>query len=374
MKRINRQIWRGVVANAALVSLIVLIMLAIAKISQYLKQVAFGELPFAAVLSLVGLALPSLISTVLPIAVFFGVYLTFNRLYRHNEMMAIAAAGVSLRQLARPAMLATLAFFMLQVFTSFYWAPESQRRIVREASDYGRLAGLALIQPGAFNRLPGGRVLYLGKAFPEQPDRYQGVFVYEAGNAGQQGSITTATWGQVNITPAGGLDFILLDGRRYMGVPGTPGFRVLAFKRYRVQLPPPDLTGQDNGPGGMSSRSMNQLFAAATANSPERLAAWAELQWRFAWPLLLPLLTLLAIPLAYTPPRGGRAGGILIGVLLLLIFNNLLLLAKHSLEKGQTSPIPGIWWVHGLLLAIAAYAFYRRNDGREIWPFPFLRS
>ncbi|MEK8088815.1 LPS export ABC transporter permease LptF [Thermithiobacillus plumbiphilus] len=374
MRRINQQILRGVLVNTALVSFVVLLMLAVAKISQYLKQVAFGELPFAAVLSLVGLALPSLISTVLPIAVFFGVYLTFNRLYRQNEMMAIAGAGVSLRQLARPAMLAMLAFFILQLFISFYWAPESQRRIVREANEYARLAGLALIQPGAFNRLPGGRILYLGEPFPEQPDRYQGVFVYESDENGERLSITTATWGQVSITPAGGLELILLEGRRYMGVPGKPGFKVLAFERYRVHLPPPELNGVQNGPGRMPARSSTDLLGVANQTGPDQLGAWAELQWRIGWPLLLPLLTLLAIPLSYTPPRGGRAGGILIGVLLLLIFNNLLLLAKNWVEKGQAPLLPGIWWVHGLLLLVALYTFYRRNAGQEIWPFGFLRS
>ncbi|MEW5790477.1 MAG: LPS export ABC transporter permease LptF [Pseudomonadota bacterium] len=373
MGRVSRQIVRDVLGYAAMMAFIVLALLAVAKVSQYLKRVAYGELPFSAVLSLIGLGLPTLVSTVLPIAIFFGVYLTFNRMYRYNEMTALAAAGVGPSQLLRPAMGAMLLLFGVQIFTSFYWAPQAERAIIQQANHYARLAGLAMMQPGSFNRLPGGRILYLGAPLPSQPDRYQGVFIYEnGGDGGRDRAITTAAWGQVSANDEGSLDLILLDGRRYMGTPGVQGFKILAFARYRVHLPPPKLSGQDNGSGRMSAKTNADLLAML--QGPQARAAWAELQWRLGWPALLPLLTLLAIPLAYAPPRGGRAGGILIGVLLLLIFNNLLLLAKSWVVRGQMPVFPGIWWVHLMLLALAGYTFYRRSRGLEWWPLRFMRG
>lgn len=371
MGRINRQIIQDILSYASIMAFIVLLLLAVAKVSQYLKQVSFGELPFGAVLSLVWLGLPALISTVLPIAVFFGVYFTFNRMYRHNEMTALAVAGMGLPRLLRPALGGMLVFLLIQLFTSFYWVPKAERDLAEKANQYARLAGMSLLQPGAFNRLPGGLVVYLGAPLPAEPDRFQGIFVYEKGEAGGQSrAITTAVWGQVKPMASGGLELTLLNGRRYMGMPGAPGFKILSFARYYVRLPPPKL-GPGGGANAMSSKTMADLLASL--HGPRASMAWGELEWRLGWPLTLPLLALLAMSLAYTPPRGGRAGGVLIGVLLLLIFNNLLLLAKTWVDRGHIAPFPGLWWVHVLILAVAVYAFYRRSRGLDMFPFSWVR-
>lgn len=363
-KRISHQILRDVISYAGATLFLVLTLLVIAKLSQYLKQVAYGELPFSAVLTLIWLGLPVLLSTVLPIALFFGVFMAFNRMYRFNEMTALAAAGVSLSQLARPALTATGLVVIFQGFVGFYWAPHAERELVEQANHYARLAGLALIQPGAFNRLPDARVLYLGKPLADQPNRYQGVFVHEGSSDGRP-MMTLAAWGQVTSGEDGSLDLLLLDGRRYMGTAGQAGFKVLRFARYRVHIPPPKVIARDSG---LSSKGNLELLAMR--DQPRAVHAWLELQWRLGWPLLLPMLALLAMALAYVPPRGGRAGGVLIGGLLLLLFNNLLLLDKSWVEHGQWPLFPGLFAVHGLLLVVSVYLFYRRNAGKPLLALP----
>lgn len=367
LRRVSRQILKDTVHYAGTALLLVLALLVIAKLSQYLKQVAYGELPFSAVMTLIWLGLPLLLSTVLPIALFFGVFMAFNRMYRFNEMTALSAAGVSLSQLARPALTAAGLLVLLQCFIGFYWAPHAEREMIEQANRYARLAGLALIQPGAFNRLPDQRVLYLGKPLADQSNRYQGVFVHEGGTAGQT-MMTIAAWGQVTSGEDGSLDLLLLDGRRYMGLPGKPGFKVLRFARYRVHIPPPRLTARD---ASLSSKSNVELLGMTAQAQAQH--AWLELQWRAGWPLLLPMLALLAMALAYVPPRGGRAGGILVGGLLLLLFNNLLLLSKSWIERGQLPLFPGLFWVHVLLLMLAWYCFYRRNAGKALLGLPAWR-
>ncbi|MHB1203130.1 MAG: LptF/LptG family permease, partial [Acidithiobacillus sp.] len=99
MTRIHRQLSRDTLFFLLVTCAVVLGLLAIGQLAQFLNRVAAGQLPLSVVLQFLGLAVPTLLVTVLPLAFFFGVYLTFNRLYRSNEMVAIRGAGLGLTRL-----------------------------------------------------------------------------------------------------------------------------------------------------------------------------------------------------------------------------------------------------------------------------------
>jgi lipopolysaccharide export system permease protein len=77
----------------------------------------------------------------------------------------------------------------------------------------------------------------------------------------------------------------------------------------------------------------------------------AEMHWRIGIPLATIILGILAVPLSKTQPRAGRYGRIAIGMLVFIIYLNLLSAAKAWVEQGSASPLLGLWWVHaGVLL------------------------
>jgi lipopolysaccharide export system permease protein len=79
----------------------------------------------------------------------------------------------------------------------------------------------------------------------------------------------------------------------------------------------------------------------------------AELQWRIGIPLSTIILAIFAVPLARSQPRAGRYGRLAIGLLVFIVYFNLLSAAKAWVEKGDLEPEFGLWWVHGLFLLIA---------------------
>ena len=85
------------------------------------------------------------------------------------------------------------------------------------------------------------------------------------------------------------------------------------------------------------------------SNDPELVA---ERQWRFSIPVATVLLALLAVPLARSRPREGRYGRIAIGLLVFIIYFNLLSAAKAWTEEGALDPRIGMWWVHGGILLL----------------------
>ena len=64
------------------------------------------------------------------------------------------------------------------------------------------------------------------------------------------------------------------------------------------------------------------------------------------------------MPLSRAQPRTGRYGRIAIGLLVFIIYLNMLSAAKAWIEQGTLSPSFGLWWVHAgvLLLALGLLA------------------
>ena len=87
----------------------------------------------------------------------------------------------------------------------------------------------------------------------------------------------------------------------------------------------------------------------------------AEMQWRLSVPIATLLLAMLAVPLARSRPREGRYGRITIGLLVFIIYLNLLSAAKAWTEEGAISPSLGLWWVHGCVLLFTLFLLGLQN-------------
>ena len=100
-------------------------------------------------------------------------------------------------------------------------------------------------------------------------------------------------------------------------------------------------------------------FASLLASDePEHIA---ETQWRLSVPISTILLALLAVPLARSRPRAGRYGRITIGLLVFIIYFNLMSASKAWVEEATISPSLGLWWVHGCMILFTLVLFGLQN-------------
>jgi lipopolysaccharide export system permease protein len=99
------------------------------------------------------------------------------------------------------------------------------------------------------------------------------------------------------------------------------------------------------------------LPTSSLFGSPE-LRSIAELQWRISLPLLVFIVTLMAVPLSRVNPRQGRFLKLLPAILLYMAYLTILISARGALEKGKLSPVIGLWWVHGIFLVIGLGLLY----------------
>ena len=128
-------------------------------------------------LMMTGLALPSLVAVIAPVALFAGILYTLNKLNGDSELVVMAAAGVSPARLLRPLALLSVAVFALvatvyvQLLPWSFGAIENLTTFIRAdfISNFAR--------PGAFSNLELGFVFHYRERTPDGALR--GVFMQD---------------------------------------------------------------------------------------------------------------------------------------------------------------------------------------------------
>jgi len=106
----------------------------------------------------------------------------------------------------------------------------------------------------------------------------------------------------------------------------------------------------------VATKSMAALLASA---EPEDRA---ELQWRLSAPLSLFVLALVAVPLSRSRPREGRFGRLGVGILVYIIYANMLNVARTMVERDEVPQWLGMWWVH-VVLGLVGLLLLARESG-----------
>ncbi len=73
------------------------------------------------------------------------------------------------------------------------------------------------------------------------------------------------------------------------------------------------------------------------------------------------VLTLIAVPLSRLRPRQGRYARVGFAILVYFVYSNLLSAAKVWIQKGELSPVLGVWWVHAAALCFGLYLVMRHS-------------
>jgi lipopolysaccharide export system permease protein len=82
-----------------------------------------------------------------------------------------------------------------------------------------------------------------------------------------------------------------------------------------------------------------------------------ELLWRIALPFMGLVLMLLAIPLGFVNPRGGRSANLLLALLVFIVYSNMVSVAQAAVAQGKMSLMLGWWPLHAAGAAMVVFLF-----------------
>jgi lipopolysaccharide export system permease protein len=344
MRRIlDRYIFREIASTWLGVTMVLLLILLTNQFARILGDVAQGKLPKDAAIDVIALSGAQYLTIIIPIGLFLAVMLALGRLYRDSEMPAMMACRVGPSGIYRPLLWLLVPLALGVAWLALDLAPRSLHAVDRIGAEARREADLTSIEPGRFTEVgPNNAVVYGERILPD--GSMENVFLQRRVSDGNVEVVVAQRGEQVVFDDPDVRFLVLQDGRRYEGVPGTSKFRVVEFVEHGIPYRLPSLDSPDPTPRAMS---LPRLMQAG------ELEHVAEMQWRIGIPLATIILGILAVPLSKTQPRAGRFGRLAIGLLVFIIYLNMLSAAKAWIEQGSVSPMLGLWWVHGCMLLLA---------------------
>lgn len=348
MMIIFRYLTREVYGTLLAMTFVLLLVFISNQFIHYLSQAASGGIPARTVMQLMSLQVPLLLGYLLPLGLFLGILLVFGRLYVDNEMTVLAACGVSRLQLlwmtlGFSALIALIvAILMLFVEPKLAWYRD---RIFAEAA---AASPIETLFPGRFTTLGDTNWAFYVSDISRDRTELNDLFAAKIPDATDpQGiwTVVSAAGGHQWTDPATGDKFMMLtNGYRYLGIPGQRDFQIVKYDEYGVRIE----TGKTQMQKEAEFLPTKELWQKRKTDTQ----AAVELQWRLTMPASALILAFIAVPLSRVRPRKGRYAKILPGILLYIVYADLIFAGEAAIRRGRFPVFPGLWWVHGLMFGI----------------------
>lgn len=344
---IDRYIIKDVVYTFLGVTTVLLLIFISGQLIALYGKVAGGSLPLKSVMTMLGLDSITNLVVVLPLSFYIGILLAFTRLHKDNEMVVLAASGISEWRVLRALLLVGLIFSLIVGSLALFIAPWAEAKgeiILKQAKEQSELEGMTA---GRFKELTHGEGVFYIQEYNDKTGAMGNVFLQHDDK--YKNSIISAMSGvRMTSEQTGDQYFVMLNGYRYDTQIRSersgqqPRSAVIRFERHGM-LVQDDAAEQKLD---LRLRSIPSLELWRRGTLPDL----SELQKRFSTIIVCLVLTILALPLSRTSPRQGRYTKLAMALLIFIIYSNMINVSAAWINQQAISPWIGLWWVHLLAL------------------------
>lgn len=345
MTVLDKMIIKDLLQTVMWVLTVLVVIIVSRKFVKVLAQAIEGNIATDTVLALLGLKIVIAATRFLPAALFIAIMMVLGRMYREQEMAAIASAGGGVSTIYRSVFWVVIPLSFCAAGLSMYatpWAEAQTQLLMHEDRENADIRG---ISAGRFSEYSDGELIF----YTENVDQAGKMFnVFVQHKQGSKLGVVNAQAGRLEYLP-GGLYLILENGERVQGIPGQKDYTIEHFKEYAVLVEKKTVVFSPN---------LDALPTAKIWNS-DNIKEIASLQDRLNIPTGTLLLAFLAVPLAKSSPRGGVYGSLLIAFGIYFAYSNLQRV-NHSWVISQTIPAwLGYVWVEALLFGTGLFMLTR---------------
>lgn len=343
--------WDLLKTISAVLSIIVVIIVS-RKFIKILGLAIDGTISGSTAMDILGLRTIVVIVNFLPAAIFMAVLMVLGRMYKEQEISAIASAGGGSMTLYRAVFLLVLPLSIVTAALSVYAAPWAEEKMLLLTSKDMETADLRGIAAGRFTEYSHGDLVF----YTEEIDahlRMHNIFIQDRQHG--RSNIINAKYGRLKELPTGKY-VVLENGERSQGQPGTGNFILETFTEYAVRI------DKKTSPINYSREAISteDLLKSHT------IFDQVELQKRLSPPLSVLFLSFLAVPLAKLSPRGGVYGSLIFAFIIYFIYGNINQV-NISWVLHQVIPIwLGYVWVYLFLLCLGVGLLIRLYGWRWI--------
>lgn len=362
MKRLDLYILRQLAVPASL-ALVVISFLAVSNEIRDRAADFAAFITLADTVALMILFLPLLISIVIPMTFLMGLMLAFGRLAHQHELVAVQAAGISLKRVALPVILAGAALSAL----CFAIQDQVQPRAVGKAFDllYRELPSRMTIdrlQPGVMHEYEGWRVYYaerepgtgalldLDLVTPSKDDISPVYFHADRATLGREGEAYELRMSNGHVITEEHVRVQFAEQRLALPAPST-----LRPRNPRKMLPLTELIAQERQL--TQAHEVERRPGAADSLEKER----REIAERLSLPFAAFACAIAGASLGVRAERRGRSSMFAAAAMLALVYSVLYI----AVEPTGLQPLPEYIvraWIPNLLLIAAGTVLFFNVD------------
>lgn len=315
-----------------------------------LGQAAGGKVASSDVVALIGFSTLNYLPVILNLTGFISVLLAVTRSYQDSEMVVWFASGLSLTRWIKPVLIFGLPIMIMTTVLSFYLTPWANQQSADYKKRYASREDIARVSPGKFQESSSGDRVFFVEGVSGDTTKVKNVFVSGAQNG--KDSVVVAKEGTIEIDKDGNKYLVLHEGRRYDGIPNQSDFQLMQFERYGllVSSESKSIVGETSA-SGLTTKEL--IENRNNFND-------GELLWRISLPLMGVLLMLLAVPLSFVNPRGGRSINLLIALFLFVFYSNTLSFMQSAVAQSRSTLALAWWPVHLVALLVVTVFFLWR--------------
>jgi lipopolysaccharide export system permease protein len=238
------------------------------------------------------LAMPQLVSMILPLALFVAIIYTVNRLQNDSELVVCAAAGMSRRNIAAPLIKIAVGALIVNLAINLWVQPYSFREMRQRLFEVRGDLAAQLVRPGQFRSASEGLTIYSRDI--ERGGRLVDVLIQDSSNPETEVTYMarSGVFTEVRNEPM----LLLYDG----SIQSLDDNHALSFLRFESYQFPLDEFIETEGDlfYKLSDRYLDQLlFPPPEDDWGQRYSdrLYAEGHYRLASPLYGPALVLIAL-------------------------------------------------------------------------------
>ena len=324
-----------------------------------IKDSLEAGIPLTDLLPLISFNMLRDIPLILSLSLFLSIIIAINRLYKNSEAIVMNSMGIgdkSFMLFIQPIVIVIFIIILYLTTVTIPWA-KAQRSAIMDRTE--NASEFSFIKQGEFQEFKDGEIVFYASKVSNEDrsdiQQMEDIFIYSQDN--KENAITLASQAQKYTDKETNNVYLrLIDGKRYYGFPSDKEQKILQFDLYDLLIIEGDKLNSSYMYSEIDGMSTFDLLRA------DGIREFSELQWRLSQPISVLILSLLAVLLGKSSPRGGKNIGLLVGVTIFVLYNQAIHLAKSSLERGETPLIFGLWWVHlVLLILILVFYLYRHR-------------
>ncbi len=317
-------------------------------------------IPIQELMPIIGFNMLRDLPIILSLSLFLSIIISISQLYKNSEAIVMNSIGIGDKNFIHLIQPIIIFLFILVFFLTIYAVPWAKQQKSFAEDETVNASEFSFITEGKFESFKNGEIVFyasessIGGNANEQ--NMNEIFIYIK-NESSPIVVLASEATKYTDSSNESIYLRLKNGVRYEGLPGNENVNILDFDRFDLEIV-----------SGEVQKSLSNFSEIEEKTSIDLLLeggilANAEIQWRLSQPISILILSIIGVLLGKTSPRTGKGVNLLIGLIIFMLYNNGLLVAKNLIESEQLSPLIGLWSIH-LSLILFMIIFYQIRQGK----------